>query len=430
MFSEDQLGDRLRARLRQEVAGIEPRADLLAGLRRRLARRSVTLRAGIGAVAVTAAAVTVAVMVAATGPVAPAHPPHHRAVAGASRPALPAREILLAAAVSAAKAPATGRYWVVADQQMRLQPAGTAAHPYDIADRSGTQAWYPRSAGQRYWYIVTEHGARPATPADKAAWRAVGSPVSWRFGGLRYGQAAQRFTMSPSPAQAYWQPRDQALGFLGSARATFARLQRLPSGEARLRAIIGRTAGVPLPRPGHVMTSAVASNIFGEGATFLTWPVTPQVRASIFKVIAGLPGVRSAGPMTDSRGRRGYGVEMPAGGEKEVIVVSPATGALLADELVVTTPGHTRVEQWASDCGLPHMLSLKGLSKAQKARVLKAMPSSAVCARLARDGSRYVQYGMRYQGQVTRYDLYTRVGWTNASPHLPAARFGPGSAKG
>jgi hypothetical protein len=426
MLTEDQLASELRARLRQEVAAIQPRTDLLAGLRRRRARRSVAVWAGVAAGPVTAAVAAVAVTLAATGPVAPQKPPNRPSGSAAPGRVLSARDILLTAAVSAAKARATGRYWVVADQQMRLQPAGTAAHPYDIAVRARTQAWYPRSADRRYWYIVTDRGARPATPADRAAWRAAGSPRSWRFGGLRYGKAAQRFTMSPSPAQAYWQPRDQALGFLGNARATFARLQGLPSGQARLRAVIWRAAGV-----GHAATPAAAAEVFGEGVWFLTQPVTPRVRASVYKVIAGLPGVRSAGPVTDPRGRRGYGVAMPVGGgEKEVIVVSPSTGALLADELVVATPGRARVEQWASDCGWPHMLSLKGLSKAQKARVLKAMPSSAVCARLARDGSRYVQYGSRYQGQITRYDAYTKVGWTNASPHLPAVQSGPGSARG
>lgn len=65
MLTDDQVADRLRARLRHEVAAIQPRTDLLAGLRRRQARRSLTLRAGIAAAAATAAAV--AVMVATGG---------------------------------------------------------------------------------------------------------------------------------------------------------------------------------------------------------------------------------------------------------------------------------------------------------------------------------------------------------------------------
>ena len=420
MLTEDELADRLRARLRQEVASVQPRTDLLARLRRRQARRSLTARAGIAAAPVTAAA-AVAIALAATGPAALSKPPHRQPTTGAAGRVVSARDILLSAAVRAAKAPATGRYWVVADHHMTLQPAGTAAYPYDLADRARTQAWYPRSGRQRYWYIYTDDGARPATSADKAAWRAVGSPVSWRFGGLRYGLAAQRFTMSASPAQAYWQPRSEALGFLGNRRATFARLQHLPSGQARLTAIIRRDAGV-----GHAATLAAAGAMFDEGIWLLTQPVTPQVHATVYKVLAALPGVRSAGQMTDPLGRRGYGVEMPqGGGEKEVIVISPAAGALLADELVVTTPGRARVEEWTSKCRYPHQL--KGISKAQLRRL---GVTGALCARLARDGTRYVQYGTRYRGQITSYDAYTKVGWTNASPHLPPAQSGPGSARG
>ncbi|HEV2378096.1 MAG TPA: hypothetical protein VGS19_38770 [Streptosporangiaceae bacterium] len=428
MLTEDQLADRLRTRLREETAMVQPSPDLLAVLRRRQARRSVTMWAGIAAVPVTAAGAAVAAVLAVTGPVSPALP-HRSPVAGGPGHVLSARDILLSAAVSAAKVPAAGRYWVMGDQRMRLQPAGTAAHPYDIAERSSTQSWYPRSARQRYWYIVKDGGARPATSADVAAWRAVGSPASWVFGGLQHGLAAQRFTMSGSPEQAFWQPRDEALGFLaGNQRATFARLQALPSSVARLRAFLVRDVAGGSSRR---MTSTLAAEVFGSGVWFLTEPVTSQVHASVYKVLAALPGVQTVGRMTDPLGRPGYGVEIPqGGGENEVIVVSPATGELLADELVVATPGRTRVEQWASSCRDVHQLSLKGLSKAQRARVLKAMPSAAECARLARDGSRYVQYGPRYQGQVAQYDAYTRVGWTNDSPHLPAARSGPGSAQG
>jgi hypothetical protein len=71
MLTEDQLADQLRARLRHEVATIQPRTDLLAGLRRRQARRSVTLRAGIAATLLAAAVAAAAVTVATAGGSAP-----------------------------------------------------------------------------------------------------------------------------------------------------------------------------------------------------------------------------------------------------------------------------------------------------------------------------------------------------------------------
>jgi hypothetical protein len=309
---------------------------------------------------------------------------------------------------------------------MILRPAGTAAHPYNIADLSSEQNWFPRAARERFLYIVTEHGSKPATAADVAAWRAVGSPSAWRFGGEQYGIAEQTFQTSGSPAQAFWQPRDEALGTFDNHQATFGWLQRLPATQAGLTAVIRRDA---LTGTGNVATADLASAMFLSAVWLLTRPVTPQVHATVYKVIAGLPWEQTAGIMTDPLGRRGYGVSMGiGGGEREVIVVSPSTGALLADEQVVATAGRTTVRTWSSACGFPHMLIAN--TAAQRAQIRKATPSPAVCARLARDGSRYVQYSPRYQGQVTSYDAYGQVGWTNTAPRLPAAQSGPAEAKG
>lgn len=72
MHSEDQLANELRTQLRQETADIEPVADLLASLRRRQARRSLTTRVGVVAVPVAAVAAAAAVVVSGMGgPVAP-----------------------------------------------------------------------------------------------------------------------------------------------------------------------------------------------------------------------------------------------------------------------------------------------------------------------------------------------------------------------
>jgi hypothetical protein len=317
---------------------------------------------------------------------------------------------------------------VVREQITQLQAAGTAAHPYNIAERTSTQQWDPRSASRRSWYISKDTGATPATPADLTAWRAAGSPASWHIGGLRYGQDEQTFTMSPAAAQAWWQTGDNALGDLGRTPATLAVLQALPSDQARLDAVIRRDA---LTETGGAATSSLASDMFDTGVWLLTEPVTPQVRAAVYRVIAGLPGVRSVGLTTRQPGWPGDGVSIQGGGgEEEVIVVAPSTGQLLSDETVVTTAGRTRVQNDSSNCGLPQRLARKTFSRAQWAKVLKLVPSAAVCARLARDGSRYVQYGTQYQGQVTSSYTVRRAGWTNASPSLPAAQFGPGNGEG
>jgi hypothetical protein len=75
MLTEDQLADRLRSRLRHELAAIEPRTELLDGLRRRQARRTVATRISLVAVPVAAAAVAVTMVVTSGGSVVvPLHP--------------------------------------------------------------------------------------------------------------------------------------------------------------------------------------------------------------------------------------------------------------------------------------------------------------------------------------------------------------------
>lgn len=68
---DDELGSRIGTELRQELAGLQPRPDLLESLRRRQARRSLTLKAGFAAVPVTAGAVAVAVAAGSQGTVVP-----------------------------------------------------------------------------------------------------------------------------------------------------------------------------------------------------------------------------------------------------------------------------------------------------------------------------------------------------------------------
>jgi hypothetical protein len=69
MLTEDQLADRLRKQLRHELAAIEPRTELLDGLRRRQARRTVATRISLVAVPVAAAAAAVTMVVTSGGSV-------------------------------------------------------------------------------------------------------------------------------------------------------------------------------------------------------------------------------------------------------------------------------------------------------------------------------------------------------------------------
>src|SRR6266700_5629539 len=69
MLTEDQLADRLRKQLRHELAAIEPRTELLDGVRRRQARRTVATRISLVAVPAMAAAAAVTMVMTSGGSV-------------------------------------------------------------------------------------------------------------------------------------------------------------------------------------------------------------------------------------------------------------------------------------------------------------------------------------------------------------------------
>jgi hypothetical protein len=107
----------------------------------------------------------------------------------------------------------------------------------------------------------------------------------------------------------------------------------------------------------------------------LTLPVTPAVRAALYRMLAGLPGVRSLGPVTDAGGRAGVAVALSGrysgcgqesalhsgGGTEERptfascvveqrLVIDPASGMPLAQELRYAglPPG----QHWSAPDGL------------------------------------------------------------------------------
>ena len=67
MLTEDQLADQLRAQLHRELAAVEPGPDLLAGLNRRRARRTMATRVSLVAAPVAAAAAAAALIVPGIG---------------------------------------------------------------------------------------------------------------------------------------------------------------------------------------------------------------------------------------------------------------------------------------------------------------------------------------------------------------------------
>jgi hypothetical protein len=155
----------------------------------------------------------------------------------------------------------------------------------------------------------------------------------------------------------------------GGPLLSAAGLRALPADPARLRALILRG----FSPPGQVVNKE--EYLFEMTPALLTLPVTPAVRAALYRMLAGLPGVRSLGPVTDAGGRAGVAVALSGrysgcgqesalhsgGGTEERptfascvveqrLVIDPASGMPLAQELRYAglPPG----QHWSAPDGL------------------------------------------------------------------------------
>ena len=111
----------------------------------------------------------------------------------------------------------------------------------------------------------------------------------------------------------------------------------LPTDVALLRAAVKQQAAATHPW-------AVDSQMFVVIRDLLRDPLTPpDVRAGLFQVAAGLPGIEMLGEMADRIGRPGVAVAMTAFpmlpyARQEIVIFDPATSVLLEERTVSLAP--------------------------------------------------------------------------------------------
>ncbi len=405
---------------------------------RSLQARRFTKRTLVTAgVAVTAAGTAAALLLSGVGGVAPrAASREAPALRAHARPAQPAtaRQILLTAAAHVASGPVSGRYWRVREISGITFPAGTKADPYDISLATSFDQWNPSSAGSREWAISQQLGARPATPADAAAWRAAGSPTRWHSGQPAYRSDASlagypldwygalAATTAASARGATWQVSDGTVGYVEGDEAGLnaAQFRQMPARpalvEARLRRYARLTWCASHPSSGCATVDQI---VWAEALALLQDPVSAQVRSATFQVMAALPGVRLLGEMTDPLGRRGYvlapGSQDPHYGQynpTRVVVIDPRTGSLLATEDIGPMPRSLACLSFDEVNLNPKSRALAGKPVRPGERLPQPKDVITKCT-----GSSYD--GRSYQRQVDTYVALVSEGWTNASPVLP-----------
>jgi hypothetical protein len=305
--------------------------------------RRAALPSGL-AVSLTAAAAAVALVVAALlhGVGTTRGGGGHVATEGS------ARAVLLAAAVRAESAPRGGTYWHVRSMSRTTlsQRFGHGDNRYTLERLSVTEKWTTHGGrnwlGRRVW-------VRPKTSEDEAAWRRDGSPSTWCRG--------KTDTEPPEPKCLHTAPGTASVTRFGQDtfqlteghKLTFGQLQRLPADHDALRAWL---VGIARHDLDPAASGAVVDlNVANELSDLLVdFPVPPGVRAA-FRALAGMPNVRSIGPIRDALGRAGVGIEIgtpgvngiavlgdgsavaaPAGELIRTLIIDPDTSRVLADE--------------------------------------------------------------------------------------------------
>ncbi|MBB2744876.1 UNVERIFIED_ORG: hypothetical protein FHR35_004725 [Microbispora rosea subsp. rosea] len=311
--------------------------------RHRFTGRRVTVGALLaGAAAVTALIVTTAVapegrVVLTPTSGASAGTPAAETMGGAAK----ARQILLAAASATARtSDRPGAYWRT--KTTYIQRFLSPDRRYLLQRGVSGEMWLAPDPARPSWRIRRPLGVTPATPEDEAAWRDAGSPREWRYphdveglGDLDPGDEVRAAPEEPigSRLAGGW---IGSPGLLAKQRLTWAELDRVPSGTEQLRDYLkARISRQTKKYPELDSQREMDSRLQGACMEILMGlPVSPEVRASAYRILAELPGITAVGEVTDALGRTGQGLTYRAGeeGTDVTMVVDPGSGLFLSTE--------------------------------------------------------------------------------------------------
>ncbi|XVQ86228.1 CU044_5270 family protein [Microbispora siamensis] len=328
-------------------SGRGPRQSRARGVRRFPGRRFRGRRVAVGALLAGSAAATALIVTTALAPdgrvvlTPTTGTSAGTPAAGTAGGAANARRILLAAASAAARTSGEpGAYWRMKTTYIKrfLSPD----RRYLLQRGLSEEVWLARDPARQGWRITRPLGVKPATPEDEAAWRDAGSPGVWRYprdvkglGDVDPGDEVRSAPEEPigSRLLGSW---IGSPGLLAKQPLTWAELDHVPSGAEKLRdyleaRISRRTKKYHALDPQREMDNRL------QGACMeilMGLPVSPEVRASAYRILAELPGITAVGQVTDALGRTGQSLTYQAGEEdtEVTMVVDPGSGLFLSTE--------------------------------------------------------------------------------------------------
>ncbi|MGI5286706.1 CU044_5270 family protein [Nonomuraea polychroma] len=338
---QEQLAQALRTLAHREPATPAPVPDLV-----RRGRRARRARAVMGAVTGMGLASAAVVVVLGTGAVHPADTPSSTAPlasaphsGNSSQPShslrprsLDARSVLLAAAETAAREPATsGHYWYTrqrTSQPVRYLPKtgkklGKPKRekiPFSATVASTQDSWYASDKGAPSRTVT---GQNPevtfASPEDEAKWKQLGSPAL-----PQEKPSTNDYDM-------------QLLFHIGTHRFTVQQLLELPTTKDDLESQLRRLLNEESPSDWGSGKPEFTDYVWWTAQDLLAGPISPGTRSALYRLLAEQPAIKSLGEVTDRLGRSGIALTLTAAGEgdgegESRLVVDDDTAELLSHE--------------------------------------------------------------------------------------------------
>ncbi|MGW0594651.1 hypothetical protein [Streptosporangium sp. NPDC002607] len=303
-LTEDAYGRRRAADLRRAFE--TPREQV----RVRAPRRPLLLVAGAAAAGLAAAVIIVPGLGDGKA-VAPV--PGATSRTPAEPTTIDARGFLLAAAETAAKAPASsGRWWYTRDrtfQRLHVDPVAYQKEiekqvkkhgdkntdkaeilektglPYAAFAEGTDELWRARAQGDTDRSRRTDDAKVTfASSEDEARWKAAGSPKLVQSTGPQSHDGPARVLSIANPG------------------LNMRNVDELPTSA---KALERELRGLFEARPKGGGLQDFAGYLWQTGVDLLSAPITPGTKAALFRVMAGEPGITAEGTTTDSMGRSG-----------------------------------------------------------------------------------------------------------------------------
>jgi hypothetical protein len=204
---------------------------------------------------------------------------------------------------------APGQFWFVEERDRYMSTVGDHP-PYSFLQPAEVRRTWTGHDGRGHFSSTHSGKAEFFGPRDRARWIADGSP---------------QVDGAPVPGGG----EDIAIGgggfYFGNKKLSYDELSELPSdGPAMYRRLI-KAAGGAGNSPDQEAFQIV-------GDMLRSSPVPPEVRASLYRALAYIKGIRLVGPVKDDLGRLGVAVELDDFNAHQRIVFDPKTALILEEQ--------------------------------------------------------------------------------------------------